>query len=58
MSPSNKPPQEPFTQLQENAAAAHEYLLALIGAGFTRAEGVYIIAKILAAAATSPGSSD
>lgn len=48
--PDDTPPQDPFTQLAEGAAQAHELFIAYVDAGFTRAEALQILLSIIAMA--------
>ena len=57
--PDEAPPLDPFTQLAEGAAQAHELFSAYVGAGFTRAEALQILIGIMVAAlhqGPQPGS--
>ncbi len=39
-------PTDPMTQLQSAAASLHELFLAYQNAGFTRAEALYLVARL------------
>jgi hypothetical protein len=47
--PSNRHPQEPFTELQESAAQVHEYHLSLVSAGFTEQQALYLTGQLIRA---------
>lgn len=47
-------PQDPFTQLQEAAASAHEMHLALTTAGFSDAQALYLVGQAIAATIQDP----